>query len=115
MININQLIDWYEISPNSCIHEDLASPEDLITKWENKISDGWYGFDLPNIPQPWVDILDEVLSYLQSTNPDFQIQQIKVKFGSIRIYISGIMEDSQFITEQLLNLEEKLFDRRLLY
>jgi hypothetical protein len=59
----------------------------LFWKWAYRVGKGWYGFNLGHIPPVWTDMLHDFLTQLESQCPDFQIQQIKMKLGSIRIYV----------------------------
>jgi hypothetical protein len=59
----------------------------LFSKWAYRVGKGWYGFNLGHIPPIWTEVLDEFLSWLETQCPDFEIQQIKTKFGPLRIYI----------------------------
>jgi hypothetical protein len=66
----------------SCISDLL-----LFRKWAYRVGKGWYGFDLGHIPPVWTDMLDDFLSWLESQCPDFEIHQIKIKVGGLRIYV----------------------------
>ncbi len=59
----------------------------LFQKWAYRVGKGWYGFDLGDVPRAWTDILDDFLSWLESQCPDFEIHQVKMKGGGIRIYL----------------------------
>ena len=59
----------------------------LFYKWAYRVGKGWYGFALGNVPRVWTDLLDEFLSWLEIQCPDFEIHQIKMKFGFVRIYL----------------------------
>ncbi len=65
----------------------------LFWNWAYRVGKGWYGFHLGHIPPVWKDMLDEFLSWLESQCPDFEIHQIKMKFGSLRFYIDTHSED----------------------
>lgn len=86
----------------------------FIKKYRKHIPQGWYGFSMgaPIIPQ-WLDIVDEVLELCIKNDPEFEIHQIKIKFGGVRFYVhSGVIED---IFEIESVIENKLFDKALIY
>ena len=59
----------------------------LFWKWAYRVGNGWYGFNLGHIPPVWTQMLDEFLSWLEIQRPDFEIHQIKMKLGGVRIYL----------------------------
>jgi hypothetical protein len=59
----------------------------LFSKWAYRVGKGWYGFNLGHIPPVWTEMLDEFLSWLEIQRPDFEIHQIKIKSGGVRIYL----------------------------
>lgn len=59
----------------------------LFWKWAYRVGKGWYGFNLGHVSPVWTDMLDEFLSWLETQCPDFEIHQIKMKLGSVRIYL----------------------------
>jgi hypothetical protein len=65
----------------------------LFWKWAYRVGTGWYGFNLGHIPPVWKDMLDDFLSWLVSQCPDFEIHQIKMKFGALRFYIDTHSDD----------------------
>ena len=82
---------------------------DLLNKWKHKISSGFYGFD--GLPEEWCHIIDFALTRIDKQDSDFEIQQIKVKFGGCRFYITG-KESSLKIADIV---ETLLFDGSLIY
>lgn len=69
---------------SQCLH----SPDVLLfSKWAYRVGKGWYGFDLGDVPRVWGDVLDDFLSWLETQCPDFEIHQVKIKFGKLRVYI----------------------------
>jgi hypothetical protein len=67
-----------------CLH----SPDVLLfSKWAYRVGRGWYGFDLGDVPRVWGDVLDDFLSWLETQCPDFEIHQVKIKCGKLRVYI----------------------------
>lgn len=86
----------------------------FLKKYCEYIPRGWYGFSIgtPIIPE-WLDILDEILELCTQLDEDFEIHQIKLKFGGIRFYVhSEIIED---IFDVEIFIENKLFDNALIY
>ena len=65
----------------------------LFSKWAYRVGKGWYGFSLGDVPRVWTDVLDEFLCWLESQCPDFEIQQIKMKIGSVRVYVDPKTND----------------------
>lgn len=65
----------------------------LFWKWAYRVGKGWYGFNLGHVAPVWTDILDEFLAWVESRCPDFEIHQIKMKLGSLRVYIGTNSSD----------------------
>jgi len=97
--------------------KDFESEKDdgyLIDKYRTHIPRGWYGFSIgsPIIPE-WCEIIDKILEVCIEADPNFEIHQIKIKFGGIRFYCgSEIIEDLHEI-ESLI--DNTLFDKALIY
>lgn len=86
----------------------------LNEKYLKHIPKGWYGFDIgtPIVPE-WMEIINKIVEVCVIADPDFEIHQIKLKFGGIRFYCSSqIIEDLHDI-EYLI--ENNLFDKALIY
>jgi hypothetical protein len=66
----------------------------LFWKWAYRVGKGWYGFNLGHIPPVWTNMLDEFLCWLEIQCPDFEIQQIKMKLGSVRVYVGTHSKDN---------------------
>jgi len=86
----------------------------FLKKFEERIPPGWYGFDMGDpTPNSWMECIDAVLDFLVEKDPEFEIHQIKLKFGGLRFYVqSEVIEDVMDIE---LYLEDKMFDRSLIY
>lgn len=86
----------------------------FLRKYCDYIPKGWYGFSLGNpIVPEWCEIIDEVLEICTQLDADFEIHQIKLKFGAVCFYVhSSEIED---IGDVALLLMNKLFDRALIY
>jgi hypothetical protein len=82
----------------------------LFWKWAYRVGKGWYGFNLGHIPPVWTEMLDEFLCWLEKQRPDFEIHQIKMKLGGVRIYLGTktdfVIPDEKIRSEisQLQNL-----------
>jgi hypothetical protein len=86
----------------------------FLKKYRNNIAKGHYGFAIgdPIIPA-WNQILDEILELCIVSDPNFEIMQIKIKFGGIRFYVySEIIED---IHDVEMLIDSTLFDKVLIY
>ena len=87
---------------------------DLMKRSEAQIPLRYYGFSIgsPTPPQ-WIDYLVKVIEYLISIDPDFKIQQIKMKFGGICFYCySNVIEDLHEISRYI---SEDLYDPRFIF
>ena len=87
---------------------------DLNEKYSKNIPKGWYGFDVgtPIVPA-WMEIIDKIVALCVETDPDFEIHQIKLKFGGIRFYCGSNIIDDLHEVEGLI--DTKLFDRALIF
>ena len=86
----------------------------MIEKWKYKFAKGWYGIDIPEI---WYDRVDKFLEYLLVECPNFEIHQIKVKFGGLRFYVqlNTNATKSLKINQEIQQLENELYDESLIY
>lgn len=87
---------------------------DLNKKYRKHIPKGWYGFDIgtPIVPV-WMEIIDKIVEACVAIDPDFEIHQIKIKFGGICFYCgSNIIDDLHEVECIIAN---NLFDRALIY
>jgi hypothetical protein len=93
---------------NQCLH----SPDVLLfSKWAYRVGKGWYGFDLGDVPRVWGDVLDDFLSWLETQCPDFEIHQIKIKVGRLRVYIgtkTRLFIPDEKIRSEISRLEDLL-------
>lgn len=130
---VKNIFDKYELSPISLpndyknIYEYLrdneeqksnySSPKDdsyFIQKYHKNISPGHYGFALGDpIIKEWCEIIDEVLELCIKIDPEFEIMQIKIKFGGVRFYVNSEIIEDIFETEVFIG--ECLFDKTLIY
>lgn len=111
MKTVKEIINKYDLNSQEKIEFKL------FDKWNHKIPKGWYGFDLEGTPCVWWQIIDEFLDEVNKECPDFEIQQVKLKFGQIRCYIqlNTTPEKSKEINKEISELENILFDKNLIY
>jgi len=86
----------------------------LIEKYKSYIPRGWYGFSIgtPVIPV-WMEIIDEILELYRKNDPNFEINQIKMKFGRIDFYVQSETIDDKWPIFQLIS--STLKDPALIY
>lgn len=86
----------------------------FLRKYRNHIPQGWYGFSIGEpVPPEWNEIIDKILEICVQNDPDFEIHQIKMKFGGIRFYtFSEIIEDLHDVEVTIAN---RLFDKTLIW
>jgi len=86
----------------------------LCEKYKNNIPKGWYGFEIGNpTPINWFIVIEKIVDFLIKKDPDFEIHQIKMKFGGIRFYCES--EKIEDIDDISMLIETKLFDKKLIY
>src|ERR1035437_966885 len=87
---------------------------DLNTKYSKHIPKGWYGFDIgtPIVPE-WMEIIDKIVALCIEIDPEFEIHQIKIKFGGIRFYVHSNIIDDIHDVESLI--DTNLSDSVLIY
>jgi hypothetical protein len=86
----------------------------FINKYSKNIGKGYYGFSIgtPIVPE-WNEIIEKILDVCINTDPDFEIHQIKLKFGGIRFYVyTNIIED---IDDVEMLVMKKMYDNALIY
>ena len=86
----------------------------FLKKYCDYIPQGWYGFSMGNpiIPE-WCEIIDDILELCTEIDEDFEIHQIKLKFGAICFYVHSVnIEDIHDVEILIMN---NLFDRALIY
>lgn len=86
----------------------------LNEKYRKHIPRGWYGFDVgtPIVPD-WMKIIHEITELCVSIDPNFEIHQVKLKWGRIDYYASSSVIEDVFDIDYILN--EKLYDKALVY
>lgn len=59
--------------------------DEIEEKWGDRFAPRW-GHWWPR--EGWFNLIDEALTMLAEMRPDFQLHQVKEKFGGLRIYTS---------------------------
>lgn len=88
----------------------------LLERWGKRVPPGWYGFD--GINTLWGKIINDFLEELEKECPDFEIHQIKLKFGGLRFYVGlgNIDNKTRKTVEKNIDLlEDALFSDKLIY
>ena len=90
----------------------------LFQKWAYRVPKDWYGFSLGNVPFVWALIIDDFLKEIEKECPDFEIHQIKLKYGGLRFHLNLNSKDDKIINKintEIYKLEELLFNYDLIY
>lgn len=94
----------------------------LFQRWASRVGKRWYGFALSPAPSSWATIINEFLEWLVLQAPNFEIHQIKLKFGGLRFYVSLSSEPEDFdhpenerIRGEISELEDWLQHESLCY
>lgn len=117
-INATEILEKYDLNDKSC---DPKRHEEMKEKWESHTPEQWYGYALGGCPTTWANIIDDFLTQLKEFDPNFEIHQIKQKFGGIRIYLSFSDEINKnygvisHINQQTAILEHELFHESLIF
>jgi hypothetical protein len=132
LTEVEQIFAKYELKPIKLPKEHKnvytflrENPEDksfftekddgyFLKKYCDYIPKGWYGFSMGNpiIPE-WMEIIDEILELCTQHDIDFEIHQIKLKFGAFCFYVySNQIEDIHDVELLIMN---NLFDKALIY
>ena len=110
------LYEYKDANPQDATYYYNVEKNDgyFLRKYSEYVPHGWYGFSIgtPIVPE-WLDILDEILELCTELDQDFEIHQVKLKFGGIRFYVHSEIIDDIFDVE--IYIENKLFDRALIY
>jgi len=135
MNKAEEIIKKYSLVPNS-YYPDGVNPYDFRTgkhtdmdnhiaeqndlykkysqKWKDYVPEKWYGWGGLGNPTPvsWYLAIDEFLEYVKEIDPEFKILQLKIKFGSLRMYLNSTKQE---VHELCHILEESMFDEKLIY
>lgn len=118
MKSLEQIIEPYkhlldEVDYKNVNNGRLNPDVYMFTHWAYKIPQGWYGFSLGNeVPMAWAYTIDKFLEEVNKECPNFEIHQIKLKWGGLRCYLGNINESVQ---KEVDKLEELLYDDSLVY
>lgn len=90
--------------------------EELEAILAPRFAEGWPA--IVGIPDSWVDLVNDLHNELVKLDPDYKINQIKVKFGGLRYYIEHSRAFMQAASEEefekfrslIWAAEEKSFD-----
>jgi len=86
----------------------------FIDKYKNNITKGYYGFSTNSyMPECWTEIIDDLVELFIANDPNFEIHQIKMKFGGIRFYVVSKVIEDLFEIDQLIS--EKFYSPYLMY
>lgn len=113
---VKNIYQYNNSNPADCtlLYNPIVTDKYLNKKYREYIPRGWYGFDIgtPIIPA-WMEIIDNIVELCVENDPDFEIHQIKLKFGGICFYVySNVIDDIHDIEYLILNT---LNDRALIY
>lgn len=93
--------------------EGITVEANLYEKWKPNIPDGWYGLSVGwPVPLVWYSVIGEFLDYVKLEKPDFQLLQIKIKYGGIRIHLDNVPLS---IYKEADELEVVLYDKFLIW
>ena len=114
--NENLNVREYLKSNPKKIYDFLSFKNDhyFLKLYGEYVSKGHYGFALSCPINPvWSEIIDDILEICINEDPNFQIFQIKIKFGRVCFYVqSDVIED---VVEIQILLSKRLFDEKLIY
>ena len=108
----------YRDAHETKFEEEFCSSEitddSLCKKYAKHIPKGWYGFSIGQpTPPNWFKVIDKVVGLLTDNDPNFEIHQIKMKFGMICFYVeSEVIED---IWDICSYVEKNLHSPKLIY
>lgn len=119
---LQKLIAKFKLKPNSYYQSDpytgnfpkISPPElQFLENWQCRTKKGWYGISIGQpAPDSWFLFLNEFLKLVEKDSPKFEILQIKMKFGGIRIYLDNVSEN---VNNSITEVEKLLCDKFLIY
>ena len=114
-VNYTKIYKYIEDHPDEK-SKYIFSKNDLYfnEKYKEFITKGYYGFSINSyMSENWREIIDNLVDLFITNDPNFEIHQIKIKFGGVRFYVvSKVIEDLFEINELI---EEKLYSPYLMY
>lgn len=97
------------------LHPDVL----LLQQWAYRVPKGWYGFALSgDVPLKWAQIINEYLKSVETRCPNFEIHQIKLKFGGLRMHLNLNSDDEKTVQEiksEIGELQRWLYNKSLVY
>lgn len=109
------LIDYKKFKKTA---ESFSPTIQLFMQFSYRIPRGWYGFDLEGVPFIWSSIIRDFLNEVEKDCPNYEIHQIKLKYGMAKIHIQLNTKDNkkiEFINKQISELQKVLFSKDLIY
>ena len=92
----------------------ILNDSSLSKKYKDNIPNGWYGFSIGNpTPMNWYIAIDKIVDFLIKKDPDFEIHQIKMKFGGIRFYCESELIVDIFDISRAI--ENTLYNKKLIW
>mgnify|MGYP003644601362 FL=1 len=121
-MNIDELTKRFNLARNSYVakeekdgivpNKNYSVGSFLDAKWSHIVPEGWYGFALsPQDPLVFYIVVDVLTEYLNSKIEDFEVHQVKIKFGGLRYYTNVTEEYYPLVQE----IEALLHDDELIY
>lgn len=118
IIDARKILEKYD-PKDLVVDKELGTS--ITSKWTDHVSEGWYGIAIGECPISWYNVINEFLEQIDKVDHKFEIHQIKLKFGGIRIYLSFSDEINQnygitaHINQQISILEHELFHESLIF
>lgn len=82
--------------------------QEFNEKWNKYLETGHYGLDIEN-PKV-IEYLDKKFLELEKEFPNFQYSQIKLKFGTARVYMEPQQIDTHTIEQSINKIVQNYID-----
>lgn len=119
---INKLIQKFSLKENSYYTSSpydgkfssiSASELQLLENWQYRAKKGWYGISIGQpAPDSWFLFLNEFFKLVEKNSPNFEILQVKIKFGSIVIYLENVSKE---VHDSIDMIQKVMCDKFLIY
>lgn len=76
----------------------------LLREFRVRTPNGWYGYSL-GPTSGWLPLLAELHAVLEKSDPNYEVHQIKEKFGELRVYLGNV--GSEEGCDALMAVEDK--------